>query len=197
MYPTEFQPTHVVPPSGLATWAAPDPSRPSAALDPLLPVQAVEQQGDWTRVVCANGWGTWVDGRLLVALPRSPDGTAAPLTAATDPRPLLARLEQALAGYRRLLDELAAGRLELEAFHRQAAGFRVGAVVDGASAWLLDLERERWYYCAGAGLQPYATVQQPPGTAADSASGSEADGRPDGRPGGAPGSAPGERGEPR
>ena len=197
MYPTEFQPTHVVPPSGLATWAAPDPSRPSAALDPLLPVQAVEQQGDWTRVVCANGWGTWVDGRLLVALPRSPDGTAAPLTAATDPRPLLARLEQALAGYRRLLDEPAAGRLELEAFHRQAAGFRVGAVVDGASAWLLDLERERWYYCAGAGLQPYATVQQPPGTAADSASGSEADGRPDGRPGGAPGSAPGERGEPR
>ena len=182
MNPTEFQPTHVVPPSGLATWAEPDPSRPSAGLDPLLPVQAVEYQGDWTRVVCANGWGAWVDGRLLVALPRSPEGTASPLTTATDPRPLLARLEQALAGYRRLLDELAAGRLELGAFQRQAAGFRVGAVVDGSSAWLLDLERERWYYCAGAGLQPYATVQPPPGTAAaDSAAGS----------------APGERGEPR
>jgi hypothetical protein len=159
MNPSPFQPTHVVPPDGLATWSAPDPSRPSVALDPLLPLQALEHRGDWTLVRCANGWSTWVDGRLLVTLPRSPDGTAQPLTATTDPRPLLVRLEQALAGYRGLLDELAAGRLDLEAFHLRAGPFRLGALVDGASAWLLDLEHDRWYYCDGAGLQPYAAVK--------------------------------------
>jgi hypothetical protein len=103
-----------------------------------------------------------VDGRLLVALPRSPDGASQPLTAMTDPRPLLAGLEQALTAYRGLVDELAAGRLDLEAFQRRAAGFRLGAVVDGSSAWLLDLDRDRWFYCDGTRLQPYATVEVPP-----------------------------------
>ncbi|MEY9841661.1 hypothetical protein [Streptacidiphilus sp. EB103A] len=165
MNPAEFQPTHVAPPEGLATWAGPDPSQPSTALDPLLPVQVLERRGDWTRVVCANGWAAWVDGRLLVALPRSPDGASQPLTAMTDPRPLLARLELALAAYRGLVDELVAGRLELEAFQRRAAGFRLGAVVDGTSAWLLDLDRDRWFYCDGTRLQPYATVEAPPAEA--------------------------------
>lgn len=162
MNPSEFQPTHVAPPEGLATWAGPDPSQPSIALDPLLPVQALENRGDWTRVMCVNGWAAWVDGRLLVALPRSPDGASQPLTAMTDPRPLLAGLEQALTAYRNLVDELAAGRLDLEAFQRRAAGFRLGAVVDGSSAWLLDLDRDRWFYCDGTRLQPYATVEAPP-----------------------------------
>lgn len=165
MNPAEFQPTHVAPPEGLVTWAGPDPSQPSTALDPLLPVQVLERRGDWTRVVCVNGWAAWVDGRLLVALPRSPDGAAQPLTAMTDPRPLLARLELALAAYRGLVDEFAAGRLDLEAFQRRAAGFRLGAVVDGSSAWLLDLDRDRWFYCDGTRLQPYATVEAPPAEA--------------------------------
>ncbi|MEZ0096147.1 hypothetical protein [Streptacidiphilus sp. EB129] len=165
MNPWEFQPTHVAPPEGLATWAAPEPSQPTAALDPLLPVLVDERRGDWARVVCANGWTAWVDGRRLVTLPRSPAATSQPLTVTADPRPLLARLEQALAGYRELVDDLAAGRLDLQSFHRRAAGFRLGAVVDGTSAWLLDLERDCWYYCDGAALQPYATVEVPPGAA--------------------------------
>ncbi|WP_344446835.1 hypothetical protein [Kitasatospora nipponensis] len=156
----EFEPTHVVPPGGLPTWAAPDPARPSARLDPLLPVRVTEVRGDWALAVCANGWSTWVDGRLLVGLPHGPAG--APLVEGQDPRPLLARLEMALAAYRRLLDELAAGRITLEAFRARAGDVRVGAVLDGPDAWLLDLDEGRWYYCDGSRLQTYAAVAAPP-----------------------------------
>jgi hypothetical protein len=163
----EFQPTHVVPPEGLPTWASPDPSDPSARLDPLLPVQLAENRGDWARVVCSNNWSTWVDGRLLVALPHSPPGTQQPLTRTEDPRPLLARVEHALAEYRRQVDELADGRTDLETFRRRTRGFRLGAVVDGDGAWLLDLEQGRWYYSDGLQLQTYATVDVPPAAADD------------------------------
>lgn len=160
----EFRPTHVVPAEGLATWAGPDPSEPSVPLDPLLPVQLTENRGDWARVLCSNGWSAWVDGRMLVSLPHSPPGTEHPLTRTADPRPLLARLERALADYRAQLEELADGRLDLETFRSRTRDFRLGAVVDGEAAWLLDLEQGRWFYCDGAQLRTYATVDVPPET---------------------------------
>lgn len=72
-----FRPTHVVPQDGLAAWDAPDPSRPTVALDALLPVELVERRGDWGHVRCANGWSAWVDGRLLVAVPQDPPAAGA------------------------------------------------------------------------------------------------------------------------
>ncbi|GAA0664783.1 hypothetical protein GCM10010193_15200 [Kitasatospora atroaurantiaca] len=158
--PYEFRPTHVAPEDGLQTWASPDPSRPSARIDPLLPVQLAGTSGNWARIVCSNGWSAWVDGRLLVSLPHRPPGTAQPLATTDDPRPLLAALERALASYRELVDELADGRLDLETFRRRSSGMRLGAVVDGPAAWLLDLEQGRWYYCDGTQLQTYATVER-------------------------------------
>lgn len=82
-----FRPTHVAPREGLPTWSAPDPAQPAQWLDPLLPVRVVAREGDWARVLCANGWTAWVDGRLLVALP---DGTSsAPSSSSSAPAPLI------------------------------------------------------------------------------------------------------------
>ncbi len=74
----DFRPTHVVPPDGLPAWEAPDPARPTDPLDALLPVQLAERQGDWAYVVCSNGWAAWVDGRLLVSVPRTPRPPVSP-----------------------------------------------------------------------------------------------------------------------
>jgi len=64
-----WAPTHRVPDSGLQAWAAPDPARPPiATLAPRLDVRAMEQAGDWTRVVASNGWTGWVDARLLLRM---------------------------------------------------------------------------------------------------------------------------------
>ncbi len=61
--------THRVPSGGIPTWAAPDPTaEPGPNLDPGLEVQVVEDRGDWSRVVCDNGWSCWVDRRRLEAL---------------------------------------------------------------------------------------------------------------------------------
>ncbi|GAA5020947.1 hypothetical protein [Kitasatospora paranensis] len=159
--PFDFDPTHVAPADGLQTWASPDPSRPSVRLDPLLPVRVADSSGNWSRVVCSNGWSAWVDGRMLVALPHPPPGTGRPLTPAEDPRPLLAALEQALASYRRLVGEYADGLIDLETFRDRTRNLRLGAVLDGPSAWLLDLDQGRWYYSDGTRLQTYATVEPP------------------------------------
>lgn len=140
-----FAPTHVVPAHGMPAWEAPDPARPTAGLDPLLPVQVTERRGDWAQVLCANGWSAWVDGRLLIAVPVDPP-SGGEVAAADDPGPLLARAEQALAAYR-------AGRRE--------EGTRIGVVVDGDSVWLYDPQRRRWLYSDGTRLAPYA-VDGPP-----------------------------------
>jgi hypothetical protein len=158
----EFRPTHVVPLDGMQTWAAPDVAQPSAWLDALLPVRLLSRQGDWARVACSNGWAAWVDGRLLLALPDGPPGTANPLADAPDPGALLARIEAAVGEYRRLVEQLADGRIDLEAFRARSAGLRLGLVVDGESAWLLELEQDRWWYCDGTRLQTFATVEAPP-----------------------------------
>ncbi|MFL6114985.1 MAG: hypothetical protein ACJ786_27100 [Catenulispora sp.] len=162
MNDTGFRPTHVTPLDGMPTWAGPDPAEPSAWLDAVLPVRVVDTCGDWAQVQCSNGWAAWADGRLLIALPEAPPGAAQPLARTPDPRPLLARLERALSEYRQLVEQLAQGRLDLQTFRERSAGLRLGVIVDGESAWLLDLEHDRWWYCHDTQLQTFATVEAPP-----------------------------------
>ncbi|MFE9452827.1 hypothetical protein [Streptomyces sp. NPDC006739] len=174
-----FRPTHVVPPSGLPAWADPDPGRPTAPLDPLLPVQLMERRGDWGHVRCANGWDAWVDGRHLVAVPGDPPATAGRPLDTTDPRPLLARAERALAEYRSAVEELADGVADGEAFHARTRGLRIGVVVDGEDMWLYDAGGRQWRYGDGRRLSTYATDEAAaPG---DTAEGAHA---PDGTDGG-------------
>ncbi|MFE2534100.1 hypothetical protein [Streptomyces sp. NPDC059371] len=156
-----FRPTHVVPQDGLPAWESPDPSRPTVPLDALLPVELVDRLGDWGRVVCANGWSAWVDGRLLIAVPQVPPAATRPLARTADPRPLLARVDQALTEYRRAAEELASGRLEAENFRARTQGSRIGVIVDGESMWLYDGEHERWVYCDGTRLSTFAAERTP------------------------------------
>ena len=161
MTTTGFLPTHVVPPGGLSAWESPDPGRPTVPLDALLPVQLLERRGDWGHVLCANGWSAWVDGRLLVAVPQDPPVAGAAPARTADPRPLLARAEEALTRYRTEAEALAAGHRDGEAFHERTKGLRVGVVVDGESLWLFDAAHERWVYCDGARLSTFAAVEEP------------------------------------
>jgi hypothetical protein len=148
----EFRPTHVVPQGGLPAWEAPDKSRPIEPLDPLLPVQLIARRGDWGQVLCADGWSAWVDGRLLVSVPHGPPLAGQPLARQADPRPLLARVQESLAQYRRAVEELADERIDGDTFRRRTQGLRVGLVVDGEAVWVYDAERERWVYCDGTRL---------------------------------------------
>ena len=156
-----FRPTHVVPQEGMAAWESPDPSRPTVPLDALLPVQLLDRLGDWARIACANDWSAWVDGRLLVAVPQAPPAASSPLARTADPRPLLARVEEALTGYRGAAEDLAAGRLDGESFRARTRGQRVGVVVDGESLWLYDADHERWVYCDGTRLSTFAAAGDP------------------------------------
>ena len=75
-----FRPTHRAPDGGLRTWAVADPATATGPMiDAGVEVSIVEQEGDWTRVACSNGWMAWVDGRDLQRLPpASPPAAAAP-----------------------------------------------------------------------------------------------------------------------
>ncbi|MER5969423.1 hypothetical protein ABT112_06740 [Streptomyces sp. NPDC002055] len=157
----DFRPSHVVPREGMATWSAPDGAWPSVPLDPLLPVQVVDRRGDWALALCSNGWSAWVDGRLLVSVPRHPPAPGRPAVREADPRPLLERVADELAEYRHLVAELAAGRLDSGTFRQRTEGRRVGVVVDGESVWLYDARHERWCYCDGTSLQTFATPEGP------------------------------------
>ncbi|MGD3108154.1 hypothetical protein [Streptomyces sp. YGL11-2] len=196
----DFLPSHVVPPGGLATWAAPDATRPLVPLDPLLPVQVVERRGDWALALCSNGWSAWVDGRLLLSVPHGPPAAGQAAARTADPRPLLGTAEGALGRYRQLVDELLAGRLDGESFGARTRGTRVGVVVDGDAVWLYDARHERWCYCDGAALQTFAVAQAPsadaggPGETEGAGSGADA-GRGSGA-GPASGSGPGHAAEP-
>jgi Bacterial SH3 domain len=49
-------------------WAQPDPAGARAGeLKRRVPVQVVERQGEWARVVTSNGWSGWIDSRDLKA----------------------------------------------------------------------------------------------------------------------------------
>ncbi|MGW3243374.1 hypothetical protein [Streptomyces sp. NPDC001070] len=161
MYEPEFVPTHVAPAGGLPTWQAPDDSSPSAGLDPLLPVRVTEHRGDWARIVCSNGWSAWVDGRLLITVPQGPPAVGGSPARTADARPLLGRLVEALESYRAMVQDVAAGRIDLETFTRGTTGVRIGAVVDGDAVWLFDAEHDRWCFCDGARMATYATAQPP------------------------------------
>ncbi|MFJ8233684.1 hypothetical protein ACIQ9E_27575 [Streptomyces sp. NPDC094448] len=166
----DFAPTHVVPPGGLPAWETPGTSRPAASLDPLLPVLLADRHGDWGRIVCANGWSAWVDGRLLVAVPQPPPATGRPLTRTADQRPQLAKTGEALSRYRSAADELAAGRIDGGTFRSRTRGLRAGVVIDGESVWLYEAEHERWVYGDGVRLGTYAVSRAardgaPPGAA--------------------------------
>jgi hypothetical protein len=141
----------------MPAWEAPDPARPTVPLDPLLPVQLEERFGDWGHIRCANGWAAWVDGRQLVALPQDPPGAEGATGGTEDPRPLLARAEQALADYRSAVEDLAAGDLDGESFGERTGGLRIGIVVDGESMWVYDADEGRWLYGDGRRLSTYAT----------------------------------------
>lgn len=182
-YVPDFRPTHVVPRSGLDAWEAPDPGLPTTPLDAFLPVRLEERAGDWGRILCSNGWTAWVDARLLVTVPDDPPAAGGPLTRTADPRPLIARAEDALGRYRRAAEALGAGRLDGENFRLRTRGLRVGMVVDGESVWLYDAEHERWVYCDGVGLSTYAAGSSPsvaaaavPGAGAGAAAGERAPG---------------------
>ncbi|KOX06051.1 hypothetical protein ADK65_02175 [Streptomyces sp. NRRL B-1140] len=155
-----FRPTHVVPQHGMPAWEAPDPARPTVDLDPLLPVQLLERQGDWGHVLCFNGWSAWVDGRRLVAVPQDPPAADGPLTRTADPRPLLGRAQEALARYRSAVEDLAAG-LDRESFRTRTHGLRIGVVVDGESVWLYDSAHGHWVYADGTRMTTYATDETP------------------------------------
>ncbi|MCF3137565.1 hypothetical protein [Streptomyces olivochromogenes] len=157
-----FRPTHVVPPSGLPAWEAPDPARPTVPLDALLPVELLERLGEWGRIRCANGWSAWVDGRYLVAVPQDPPTGDGPLGEAADPRPLLAQAEQALNDYRAAVEELAQGALDGESFRARTQGLRIGVVVDGESVWVYDPGEGRWMYGDGRRLNTYASDRVAP-----------------------------------
>lgn len=65
-----FAATHLVPPGGLSAYERADPTAPViATLEASLEVAISERFGDWAHIVCSNGWGAWVDGRVLVARP--------------------------------------------------------------------------------------------------------------------------------
>ncbi|MCL7493437.1 hypothetical protein M8I34_18805 [Streptomyces sp. MCA2] len=189
----EFLPSHVVPPEGMATWTAPDTTRPTAPLDPLLPVQVVERRGDWARALCSNGWSAWVDGRLLLSVPHEPPAAAQPAARTADPRPLLGAVESDLSRYRQLIEELAAGRLDGESFTRRTRGTRLGVVVDGDAVWLYDARHERWCFCDGVSLQTYAVTAGPSSRSGERAASGASSGEQD-EPGGA--ADPAERAEP-
>lgn len=157
----DFLPSHVVPPDGLPTWSAPDATRPSAPLDPLLPVQVAERRGDWALALCSNGWSAWVDGRLLLPIPHGPPSAGQPPARTADPRPLLEAVERELNRYRRLVEELSTGRLDGESFAERTRGMRVGVVADGAAVWLYDARHERWCYCDGVSLETFAVGRSP------------------------------------
>ncbi|WP_406350226.1 hypothetical protein [Streptomyces sp. NBC_00658] len=165
----DFRPTHVIPQDGLPAWESPDPSRPTVPLDALLPVQLIDRLGDWGRVVCANGWSAWVDGRLLIAVPQAPPAAGSPLTRTADPRPLLTRVEEALTRYRSAAEDLADGRLDGQSFRGRTQGQRIGVVVDGESLWLYDGEHERWVYCDGTRLSTFAASEKPAAAAREPA----------------------------
>ncbi|MER7667151.1 hypothetical protein ABTY61_01645 [Kitasatospora sp. NPDC096128] len=182
-----FRPTHVAPPDGLATWTAPDPARPSARLDPLLPVRLIARQGDWAQVLCSNGWTAWVDGRLLIALPHPPPAAGGPPARTADPRPALAEAEAALARHRALLEDLAAGTLDLEAFRERTRGLRIGLVADGEALWVFDPVHDRWCFCDGLQLQTYAATDRRPSAGPAISPGTA----PAVAPGAVPGAVPG------
>ena len=65
--------------------------------------------------------------------------------------PMLQELTAALAAYSQLLDDLQAERIDAPTFRREA--FKVGLVVKGDDAWMLDLVNHQWHHYDGLQLR--------------------------------------------
>ena len=136
-----FVPTHMAPEAGLRTWASPDTSQPTAAIPSGLEVQLAERQGDWARVICSNGWSTWVDNRELIDI-------AALKAMATE---LVTRLGAAVEEYAAVVEDAAANRIDEAEFKQRA--LEAGTVTIDGELWLLDLPNTRWYRYDGFSMQ--------------------------------------------
>jgi hypothetical protein len=74
--PTDFIPSHQVPPQGMAAWSQPNPSiKPVGALPPGAGLKLLNVSGAWAQVADPLGNSYWVDYRLLV--PMQPAGLQA------------------------------------------------------------------------------------------------------------------------
>jgi hypothetical protein len=70
--------------AGMRVWTEPDPQlQPIAAFQEATEVRVEEERGAWARIVRADGWGGWVDGRRLEVL----RDRAAPLASEPVPPP--------------------------------------------------------------------------------------------------------------
>jgi hypothetical protein len=64
--PSEWKPTHRVPPEGMKARAIPVADAGDViSLDPDLAVRVVEHRGEWANVLSADGWSGWVDAGQL------------------------------------------------------------------------------------------------------------------------------------
>jgi hypothetical protein len=89
-----FVPSHRVPTPGLATWATVDAAEPGEhRLGAGLQVQVLAVEGKRARIVCDNGWETWVSADELIALAAAsaPAGPPAVTPPAPVPPPSVAR----------------------------------------------------------------------------------------------------------
>lgn len=67
----KWEPTHVVPSSGLRAWRDPDPAAPPTTnLRPQLPVRVLRVANGWAQVKTAIGRTWWVDAARLVQIDR-------------------------------------------------------------------------------------------------------------------------------
>ena len=116
-----------------------------AAIPAGMDVQLTEQQGDWARVLCSNGWSAWVDARQLIAL--------GPTRAAAES--LLGRLSEAVKEYEKVVDDAAAQRIDDAEYRRRA--FKAGMIVSDDEVWFLDLPNARWCRYDGFGVTMLGT----------------------------------------
>jgi hypothetical protein len=135
-----FEPTHAAPAAGLKTWVTAG-GDPAADIPAGLEVQLAERQGDWAKVLCSNGWSTWVDGRELIDL-------AALRAKAAE---LVSRLGGAVKAYEQVVNDAVAQKIDQDEFKRRAV--EAGTVELDGELWLLDLPNTRWYRYDGFSMQ--------------------------------------------
>lgn len=152
---TKWQPSHVVPASGLMAWAEPDPTTEAVTLDPGLPLMVTDRQAAWSRVAVSNGWQGWVDGRLLEPATGQPDVTPIP-----NPEETPALLEAATEACAEALDRFEKGDITIEEF--QAIALEAGIVRAAELVWILDWEHGEWYRYDGFSLQPLGSLGSEP-----------------------------------
>lgn len=141
-----FVPTHTVPAWGLEVWSVPDTAQEPAGLLPAdTRVRVLERRPDGlVRVATAEGIAAvWADGRHLQEIPAGDPATA---------MGFVAELQASVASYQRLLDDLAAKRIDADSFRRRA--FDAGLVLRDGAALMFDLPSGRWYWYDGVQVRP-------------------------------------------